>query len=460
MNASTRPLHKKLVAILIGLVAGVVLGELGLRCAGWISYALSGRGEEANEAGLTILCHGDSNAFGLWETPEASYPGQLQTLLDTREAGTPYQVVNLAVPGLGSTHILDVIDGELERVKPDVVLLTIGANDAWAWKPAAGIDYLEPPFWDDFRLVKVWRLYEQRRREARGELDLEPRVHADAELIEETEERGKTYTFKNRQGEELLRFNGEQTVNRPSDALLLPNLEKNLKRLHEIIGDRLVLVGYGSHSKTYGQANPILRRTSEELGIPFVEPAPRVAELVSRVGFGDVFYADYHPRALGYEVIARMAYNKLVDLGIASGPPLEDPLENLSKHERHVPPVQLVGTLDTNDLAIEIKNEQAGRDFILLLWDLHTDGPDPPIRPYFEIAESDPIFRWCHRTEGMHGTFDKKGNARISLQPLLDLKTESDDPIGTRFRAGYMITISKTDRRLSRFSEGVMVEIR
>ena len=460
MNAVRRPLHKQLTAILLGTLAALALGELGLRTTGWISYALSGRGTEADEAGLTILCHGDSNVFGLWETPEESYPGQLQTLLDQREADKHYQVVNLAVPGLGSTHILDVIDDELERVEPDLVLLTIGANDAWAWKPAAGIDYLEPPFWDNFRLVKVWRLYQQRRREARGELDQEPRVHADAELIEETAERGKTYTFKNRQGEELLRFNGEQTVNRPNDALLLPNLERNLRRLSEIIGERLVLVAYASHSKTYGQANPILKRMAAELGIPFVEPAPRITELVSRVGFGDVFYADYHPRALGYEVVARTAYNKLVELGIAAGPALGDPLENLSKHERNSPPIRLVGSLATGDLAIEIDHEQAGRDFILLIWDVHKDGPDPPIRPYFEIAEKDPVYRWCLKDEDMHGTFDDEGRARIALAPLLEKQTSGGSPIGTRFRVGYMITISKTDQRLSRFSEGIVAEIR
>ena len=109
---------------------------------------------------------------------------------------------------------------------------------------------------------------------------------------------------------------------------------------------------------------------------------------------------------------------------------------------------------------LEIEGEEPGRDFILIMWDVHQGGPDPPIRPYDEIVKNDPVYRWCIKNKSMRGTFDEAGNARISLRPLLELRSDTKDLTGTRFRVGYLIHISKTDQRLSRWSDGVVAELR
>ena len=460
MSAPSRPLHKKLAALLFGLVSALVLAELGMRTAGWLAYTLSGRGDEAGSADVTILCHGDSNVFGLWESPKESYPGQLEKLLNERSGGKRYKVVNLGVPGMGSRHLLSVIEADIARVQPDLVLVTVGANDSWSWKPESGIDYIEPPFWADFRLAKAWRAYKQRNEKPVSNERNRPEIHDSAELKEETKKLGKVYTFKNREGEELLRYSGETTVHRPSEDVFLPFLKKNLTQIHELVGERLVIIGYGADAKIYASANPILRELVSEREIPYVEPSPLLKELESRTSFGEVFYSDHHPRGLGYEVIARMAYSKLVELGVAEGSVIEDPLENLSAHERYVPPVRLVGSLANGDLAVEVEGEEPGRDFTLVLWDVNRDGKLPPTRPYDKVLKNDPFYRWCIKDKSMRGTFDENGDARISLRSLLEQRVnDDDDMIGTRFRVGYLIHISKTDRRYARWSSGVTVEI-
>ena len=460
MSAPSRPLHKKLAGVLFGLCAALVLAEFGMRAAGWISYSLSGRGDESGVADFTILCHGDSNVFGLWEAPEESYPGQLERILNERSSGTRFKVVNLGVPGMGSGHLLSVLENELERIEPDLVLVTVGANDAWHWKPAPGIDYIEPPYWEDFRLVKAWRAFQSRREEAASHTPQRAALHADVEFTGENEELGKVYSFTNREGEELVRYSGDEIQMRPTPEIFTSNLKATLDRIAELAGNRTMFVGYGSDQKVYGQANPILKQAAQDSEIEFIDVAPLVLNLAERRRFGEVYYTDHHPRGIGYEVIARQVYSRLVEKGLAEGPAFEDPLLELSDHDRFIPPVRLVGTVAGDDLAIEIEGEEPGRDFMLCLWDLHKGGEDPPIRPHEEIMKTDPILRWCLKNKSMHGTFDENGYARISLRPLKNMQSVEQDVVGIRFRAGYMINISKTDRRLSRFSEGVMLELR
>ena len=460
MSAPSRPLHKKLAGALLGILAALVLAELGMRTAGWISYSLSGRGDESGAADFTILCHGDSNVFGLWEAAEESYPGQLERILNERSSETRFKVVNLGVPGMGSGHLLSVIEKELERIEPDLVLVTVGANDAWHWKPAPGIDYIEPPFWESFRLVKAWRAFQSRREEAARKATHRPDLHADVELTGKDDELGKVYSFTNREGEELVRYSGEEIQMKPTPEVFNSNLKGNLVRIAELAGNRILFVGYGSDQEVYGKANPILEQVARELEIEFIETAPLLLTLAERRRFGEVYYTDHHPRGIGYEVIARQVYSRLVEKGFAEGPAFEDPLAELSNHDRFIPPVRLVGSVAGDDLAIEIEGEEPGRDFTLCLWDVHKGGEDPPIRPHEEIMKTDPVLRWCLKNKSMRGTFDENGYALISLRALKNTQAVEEDTVGTRFRVGYMINISKTDRRISRFSEGIVLELR
>ena len=80
------------------------------------------------QAPLTILALGDSLTEGLGVDNNANYPAQLQTRL--QELGyKDIKVINSGLSGETSTGLVNRLDWVLQT-KPDVTILTIGANDA------------------------------------------------------------------------------------------------------------------------------------------------------------------------------------------------------------------------------------------------------------------------------------------------------------------------------------------
>ncbi len=77
---------------------------------------------------ITILALGDSLTEGLGVAPDANYPAQLQAKL--QEIGyVNATVVNSGLSGETSTGLVNRLDW-VAQTKPDITILTIGANDA------------------------------------------------------------------------------------------------------------------------------------------------------------------------------------------------------------------------------------------------------------------------------------------------------------------------------------------
>lgn len=76
---------------------------------------------------ITILALGDSLTEGLGVTETDNYPAQLEAALN--QAGTQVKVVNSGLSGETSTGLVNRLDWAL-KTKPDITILTIGANDA------------------------------------------------------------------------------------------------------------------------------------------------------------------------------------------------------------------------------------------------------------------------------------------------------------------------------------------
>ena len=80
------------------------------------------------QAPVTILALGDSLTEGLGVDNDANYPAQLQARL--QELGyKDIKVVNSGLSGETSTGLVNRLDWVLQT-KPDITILTIGANDA------------------------------------------------------------------------------------------------------------------------------------------------------------------------------------------------------------------------------------------------------------------------------------------------------------------------------------------
>ena len=75
----------------------------------------------------TILIWGDSLSAGYQLAPQEAWPVLLQTRLEER--GFPHRVINGSVSGETSAGGRTRLPAALERHRPDVVVLALGAND-------------------------------------------------------------------------------------------------------------------------------------------------------------------------------------------------------------------------------------------------------------------------------------------------------------------------------------------
>ncbi|MBI4880964.1 MAG: SGNH/GDSL hydrolase family protein [Planctomycetes bacterium] len=79
-----------------------------------------------------ILCAGDSFTFGLGSSvPSASYPAQLERLLEQRRPGC-FAVANRGWPGRDSRDVLGALSTDLDAIKPELVYVLVGINDFWS----------------------------------------------------------------------------------------------------------------------------------------------------------------------------------------------------------------------------------------------------------------------------------------------------------------------------------------
>lgn len=123
-----RPALQKAALLALGLAAGLVLAEGGLRLYG--AYYRLTRASGAPPAGtIKILCVGDSFTYGMGAPAGFGYPGHLQRLLDSRYGAGAYSVINGGVPGQNSSELADSIDFLLAAHRPHLLLVLTGANN-------------------------------------------------------------------------------------------------------------------------------------------------------------------------------------------------------------------------------------------------------------------------------------------------------------------------------------------
>ncbi|MEC5209846.1 acyl-CoA thioesterase-1 [Psychrobacter sp. PL15] len=95
-------------------------------------------GQQQNSESLTILALGDSLTEGLGVASDENYPAQLQARL--QELGYKNaKVINSGLSGETSTGLVNRLDWVLQT-KPDITILTVGANDAIRGIDVATVD--------------------------------------------------------------------------------------------------------------------------------------------------------------------------------------------------------------------------------------------------------------------------------------------------------------------------------
>jgi tetratricopeptide (TPR) repeat protein len=122
-------LRQKLGLIFLGFFLWVVLLETGMRIGGFILSSLQ---EYRNTASIRkksqyrIMCLGESTtALG----GKSSYPRQLEVVLNGRNVGVRFSVINKGRPGIKTLGILNELESNINQFHPDIVLTMIGVND-------------------------------------------------------------------------------------------------------------------------------------------------------------------------------------------------------------------------------------------------------------------------------------------------------------------------------------------
>ncbi|HPT38724.1 MAG TPA: tetratricopeptide repeat protein [Candidatus Omnitrophota bacterium] len=118
--------NKKIALVLYGLFLCFMLLEIGLRLGGFIFISVQ---EHRNLQSIKqkdsyrILCLGESTTAG-------QFPGALEEILNQRNTGIKFSVIDKGVIGTNTTAILLNLEQNLKSYKPDMVIIMAGGNDA------------------------------------------------------------------------------------------------------------------------------------------------------------------------------------------------------------------------------------------------------------------------------------------------------------------------------------------
>ncbi len=158
-------IREKISLIIFGVLLCFILLEIGLRLGGFILLSLQ---EYRNKATIQkkgtyrIMCLGESTTAGGTD----SYPSQLEEILNQRNAGIKFSVINKGVSGTTSFCILSNLEDNLSKYKPDMIVTMMGINEEYGefmygnlYKRETMFFYKRPFFFlKNLRLCKLTKL--------------------------------------------------------------------------------------------------------------------------------------------------------------------------------------------------------------------------------------------------------------------------------------------------------------
>jgi lysophospholipase L1-like esterase len=295
--------------LLFGVVTGLVVAEIGLQI---VAVYIRRTEQPATAAWQSdrrrVICLGDSNVYGLWMERNRTWPYQLEQVWNAAVPDQPVEVLNLGFPGLNSSKLRKNFRGLLEALQPTLVLVLVGSNDINSVpvpidEGGEADGSLRYTLWQHSRVFRLLYMLVTGVREHAVQIDV-------------------NYTAEKRHG--VVRVGGAEFDLAGTDRMdprRLGNwyldLQKNLRAMAAdaaAAGAAFVVLTYPSSHTLYGSANAVLAQMTDlrlvDLGQAFrrVCPTGECPEL---------FLADQHPTAAGYQLAAAIVFAQLDDLGLA-----------------------------------------------------------------------------------------------------------------------------------------------
>ncbi len=146
--------NQKIALIIFGLLLGMILLELGLRIGGFILLSIQEHKNKfilKQKGSYRIMCLGESTTAG-WGGN--SYPRYLQEILNQRDVGIKFAVINKGIIGTNTGAIALDIEYNLDKYSPDMVITMMGINDG-----RYNMAYENIPVNKQLLLIKSLRIY-------------------------------------------------------------------------------------------------------------------------------------------------------------------------------------------------------------------------------------------------------------------------------------------------------------
>ncbi len=294
-----------------------------MRTAAWLYRLTAPREITADGGGLTVLCAGDSNTFGLWMWDQDTWPAVLEASL--RDAGdTQARAVNIGMAGMNTWAVREAIESTGDKYKPDVVAVLAGVNNIWSHPR-------RPSFTDRLRIVRLIRLLRDRDgRDADGHHPVKAQTRA-----------GDWLRFVN-VGKPPTLEEAAAGVRRDLGAMATWAAER---------GARSVFITYGSETGHYAVINEAIRAAAGDAGALLVDASDWFRRARSQDPGLTLVFPDDHPTAVGYGLIGRAVHAALGRAGMARKPG-SGPLDGLAA----VPPPTLTAVRDGDRVRFHVES--------------------------------------------------------------------------------------------------------
>lgn len=295
---SMRRLLVPLILIVSGTVAACLALEIALQAAAAAVRITHPSDTRTWAQGRRrVLCLGDSSTYGLYMTDRAdAYPQQLEKLWNASGKQPPIDVLNAGYPGMNSSRLRQNFRPMMEEIRPDVTIVMIGANDYWTMRvPVDSVRSWLTIVWDFVRqhsrlyraVFLTVRSVDRRQLEmpAQGEISADP-------------ERTVRY------GDTKFSFGYERAQRQKDhDEQLVANLTAIAEEARRF-NTHLILLTHPSGEANYGDGGRLTRIAAELAAVPLVDMQAVFAPLCPKEPCPELFFADHHPTARGYRLMA------------------------------------------------------------------------------------------------------------------------------------------------------------
>jgi hypothetical protein len=308
---------RRLGAIALGLFVALLLLEAGLQVASLFARPVSRRVPPVGPEERRIVCIGDSFTYGVHLPAAASYPSQLQGMLD-RVPGQPWRVFNLGYPGQNSAQVRAGLARNLAAYRPEIVVVLIGTNNSWS--PAESHLWSHPDsepaasplvaLVQHSRALGAVSMLWQRIRSRRIKDKVVLQAGREVPGVDGIERGAGVVPV------EFLEFRGQ----RNTQTLMRRSLAIDFARMRQIAAEQgatLVLADYPvTLQSTHEVLNPFIREAAAACGAPLVPLEREMVPLEAELGHQTIWLADHHCSAAGNYEVARLVLRTLLEQGL------------------------------------------------------------------------------------------------------------------------------------------------